>query len=57
MKDSDVLKAYYMLLNYSSNVDQAFDMRLPAGVARTTFQSWYKNIAAVKFREDTIKDL
>ena|GEM_PF-1347986 len=32
-------------------------MRSPAGVSLETFQSWYKNVTEINFREDTIKNL
>lgn len=32
-------------------------MRSPAGVSLETFQSWYKNVETVTFREDTLKSL
>ena len=52
----DVLFAYYEQLRNFFTLS-AFKMRDPAWVSLETFQSWYRNVTSVIFREDTLKDL
>ena len=50
----DVLALYYHNIPAGA---WAYQMRSPAGVSLETFQSWYKNVTEINFREDTIKNL
>jgi hypothetical protein len=52
----DVLSIYYQLLD-TWNLTNAYSFRSPAWVSEATFYSWYKNVTAVDFREETLKDL
>lgn len=54
--ERDVLSIYYKQLQ-NSYIVSAYNMRSPAGVSLETFQSWYKNVTKVTFREDTMKNL
>jgi hypothetical protein len=50
----DILSIYYKNILTAS---WAYQMRSPAGVSSETFQSWYKNVSSITFREDTLKNL
>lgn len=57
-----LLERYYFYLNPEKDThyfrgEPAYDMRSPAWVSFETFQSWYKNVTKVAFREDTMKNL
>lgn len=56
LKSSDVLRIYYKILG-SDDILPSYNMRSPSGVSLETFESWYKNVTSVVFREDTLKDL
>lgn len=51
----EVIRAYYQ--NILWFIEEAYKMRSPTGVSLETFQSWYKNVTSVVFREDTLQDL
>ncbi len=56
VRNSDILAIYYANLD-NNFYDFAYLIRFPAGVSRETFESWYKNVTNVTFREDTLKNL
>lgn len=53
---NELLHIYYSLLDQNDSYS-AYNLRLPKGVSLETFQSWYKNVTNVVFREDTLKDI
>lgn len=56
LTSKDILNIYYQRIDTHST-DIAYSMRSPAWVSFETFESWYKNVTNVTFREDTLKNL
>ena len=56
MTGIDVFGTYYGVIAMG-DLDYAYDMRSPSWVSREIFHSWYKNVTAVQFQENTLNNL